>query len=639
MHTPLEILKKYWHHQAFRPQQLPIIEALLQGNDVLALMPTGGGKSICYQVPALVKGGLCLVVSPLIALMKDQVYHLQQKGIAAVALHSGLTYYEVTKALQNAANGNTQFLYVSPERLETTLFQECVVDLPITLVAIDEAHCISQWGYDFRPPYLRIARLRQFLPPSVPFVAVTASATPLVQDDIVTKLQLRLPQIFKQSFERANISYSVFKVASKLNKAAQILHKVNGSAIIYCRNRKQTQQLTQLLLAQNIEADFYHAGLLQEERHQKQLAWLQGQKRVMVCTNAFGMGIDKADVRTVIHYDVPDCLENYYQEAGRAGRDGKKAYAVLLYQEKDLPDLMAMPNVVYPPIPTIQKVYQDLANFLNIPVGIGEGNYYNFNLHQFITNFRYDANTVVNTLKMLEQEGHLSFNEHIFLPSKISFTIDKSALDQLEYSHPQLMETARALLRTYEGIFNNEVSINEGQLSAIMRCSVLTVKKHLQQLHAFGIIHYQAQKETPQLHYLRNRAPAQYLTLNHEAYLFRKQQFADRVNQMLHFLQGSSQCRSVFIATYFGDTTTPSCGICDNCLEQKNNATHSTTRFLQHLQQVQQLLQQCPNTTVNALIKTAAPLTEKQLWPVLQYLQKEELLSIDAAGKVTYLTT
>jgi ATP-dependent DNA helicase RecQ len=451
-----QILKQYWGYDAFRGEQEKIINTVIAGKNVLALLPTGGGKSICFQVPALMKDGLCLVISPLIALMKDQVENLKRRNISAIALYSGMSYYDVRETLQQTVQGNYKFLYLSPERLETRLFKEYLSALNISLVAIDEAHCISQWGYDFRPPYLRIVNLLKELN-NVPAIALTASATPLVQKDILEKLQLKDIQVFQQSFEKSNLSYSVFHVDSKINKIIHILNSVQGSSIVYCKNRRLTKQVAELLQLQNISADFYHAGLAQQERNNKQINWINNQTRVMVCTNAFGMGIDKPDVKTVVHYDVPDCLENYYQEAGRAGRDGNKAYAVLLFQQEDIKELKVLPDKRFPLMYDIKKVYQCLADYLQIPVGIGEGNYYDFDLLQFCKNFNLDSILVINVLKVLEQEGHLLFTENIFLPSKVQFTADKFLLEDFEKSHPQLEPVMKCLLRTYSGIYDNRL--------------------------------------------------------------------------------------------------------------------------------------------------------------------------------------
>ena len=412
--------------------------------------------------------GLCLVISPLIALMRDQVNSLNNKGIPAAALHSGLTFFEVKKTLRDAADGQYKFLYCSPERLESKLFLDYIPVLPISLLVIDEAHCISQWGYDFRPPYLRIAATRKQLQ-GIPLIALTASATPLVQNDIVQKLELKKTAVFRQSFERPNLSYSNFLTDSKINKILDILNKVPGSSIVYCNNRKQTKKIAEALLLQGIAADYYHAGLTQPVREMKQEAWIGNKVRTMVCTNAFGMGIDKPDVRVVIHHDVTECLENYYQEAGRAGRDGKKAYAVLLYQQKDLADLLSNTLKKFPAIKVIKQVYQAIADYLQIPVGNGEGIYYDFDLAAFTKHFKLEAILVINVLKVLEQEDHISFAENIFLPSQISFATNKEGLSLFEKEYPLLEPVIKALLRTYEGIIDNRVSVYENQIGKICR--------------------------------------------------------------------------------------------------------------------------------------------------------------------------
>ncbi len=629
--SPLSILQRYWHHTSFRPQQEEIINSILAGKDTLALLPTGGGKSLCFQIPSLLQDGLCLVITPLIALMKDQVANLAKKEIPALALHSGMTFYEVKKTLNNAIHGKFKFLYLSPERLETNLFKEYLSSLKINLIAVDEAHCISQWGYDFRPPYLRIAQLREELP-NIPVLALTASATALVQRDIIEKLQFKSCNIFRQSFARDNLSYSAFKVESKINKLAEILQQVRGSSIVYCKSRRLTKEVSELLATQNIPVDFYHAGLSQEERNRKQEAWINNTVRVIVCTNAFGMGIDKPDVRTVVHYDAPDCLENYYQEAGRAGRDGKRAYAVLLYNEEDIFTLQALPRIRFPVIYDIRKVYQAISDYLQIPVGIGEGNYYDFNLNEFVKNFKLDVHLVMNVLRVLEQEELVEFNETIFLPSHISFTAPKELLLDFEQIHPQLEPVMKCLLRTYDGIYDDSVSINEKQIAKLIAGTVERVKNDLFQLQALGIIEYLPQKETPQIHFITNRAPAQYLHINHENYLRRKQQFELRAEEMLRYIQQKKNCRSVFISRYFDDNTVKDCGVCDNCFSRNNNALSAEDfkkieqRIFRHLSKTE--------IPVKELLHHFNGIKKEKLWKVIEYLQGERKIAIDEFGNV-----
>ena len=627
--SPQLVLKQFWGHSSFRGEQEKIIDSVLEGKDTLALLPTGGGKSICFQIPALMKEGLCLVISPLIALMKDQVENLQKLGIPAISLHSGLTYYEVKKVLENAVHGDYKFLYLSPERLETNLFREFLHALHISLIAVDEAHCVSQWGYDFRPPYLRIANLREELP-KVPVIALTASATPIVQKDIVEKLRFKEANIFIESFERKNLSYSVFKVDSKINKITEILNNVAGSSIIYCRNRRQTKNVADLLQLQNIPAAYYHAGLTQEERNNKQNAWINDQTRVIVCTNAFGMGIDKPDVRTVIHYDSPDCLENYYQESGRAGRDDKKAYSILLYQEEDIKDLKDLPDLRFPSIPEIKQVYQSIADHLQIPVGLGEGNYYDFDLSEFSKHFKIDGFLVMNVLKVLEQEGHWSFSENIFLPSQVEFTADKNVLNDAEKNYPKTADVMKCLLRTYEGIYDNRISINEKQIAKLCKLPYEKVYIDLQELHAAGIIEYLPQKETPQIHFILNRAPAKTLHIHQDAYLQRKKQYAKRVEVMLDYLRSETGCRSKFIADYFTESKNENCGICDNCLKQKR--LDLTRTDFKKIEQLIYAAIPAPGMNVKELLIELKEIKKEDFWKVFQMLQDEKQILADERG-------
>ena len=631
MISPKEILQQYWGYSSFRGEQEKIIQSVLDGKDTLALLPTGGGKSICFQIPALMQQGLCLVISPLIALMKDQVENLQRRNIPALALYSGMSFFDVKIALQHAVDGHYKFLYLSPERLETNLFKDFLPSLNINFIAVDEAHCISQWGYDFRPPYLRIANLREHLP-DTSIIALTASATPLVQEDIVKNLQFKNAVIFRQSFEKSNLSYSVFKVDSKIQKAIEVLNNVSGSSIIYCSNRKETKKVAQLLQLQNISADFYHAGLTPDERSNKQTLWIQNKIRVIVCTNAFGMGIDKSDVRTVIHYSLPDSLENYYQEAGRAGRDGKRAYAVLLYQPVDENVLNNLPEEKFPSFEVIKKVYQSVADYLQIPVGAGEGNYYDFNFLEFCKNFKLDVHVVINVLKMLEQEGHLSFTENIFLPSQVQFLTDKNTLNNIENSHPHLDAVMKTLLRTYEGIYENKVSINEKLLAKIAKLPYEKIYADLQSLHSYGIIEYLPQKETPQIYFILNRASTQYLAFNHESYLERKKLYSQRVEVMVAYLHLQQPCRSQYISNYFGDNEVKPCGVCDNCLSLKSNEI-SEEEFKKIELLIQQKISQS-GIAIADLLQLLKTIKKQKIWKVLNFLQSEKKLIVDEFGVI-----
>lgn len=627
MPTPQQILQQYWGFSSFRGKQLAIIEAVLAKQDALALLPTGGGKSICFQVPTLLMQGICLVISPLIALMKDQVKNLEKKNIPAAALYSGMSYYEVKTTLEAAANNEYKFLYLSPERLESNLFLDYLPQLDVCLVAVDEAHCISQWGYDFRPPYLRIAQIKKQLP-HTPFLALTASATPAVQKDIIAKLHLQQENVFLQSFEKPNLSYSVFKCDSKINKAIEVLQKVKGSSIIYCNTRKQTKETALLLQQHGFSVDYYHAGLTQAERNAKQESWLNNTTRIMVCTNAFGMGIDKPDVTTVIHLNLPDCLENYYQEAGRAGRNGTKAYAVLLYNEKDINNLIQLPEIRYPNFTIVREVYQHLADYLQIPVGIGEGNYYTFNLQAFCNNFTLEAAVVIPVLKVLEQQGYISFNENIFIPSTVEFTADKKTVNEVEQTHAHLDAVMKCLLRTYQGIFENKVSINEKLIAKLLRIPIEQVTAQLKILHGYGIINYTPAKETPQIYFTTNRAPAKYLQLDATHHLKRKEIFTDRINHFIHYIQNTYSCRSQIISAYFGDNAVTPCGICDNCLANKRKEiTPVEFEQIKNLILQQVSVQPCTKQT---LIEACKHYTKKHTATVIDFLLQEGVLTVNS---------
>ena len=632
MQEPREILKQYWNHDAFRPLQEDIINCVLAGKDTLALLPTGGGKSICFQVPALVKDGICLVISPLIALMKDQVQNLKSRGINALSIYSGMSFIEVKRTLQNAAHGNYKFLYVSPERLETNLFLEYLPIININLIAVDEAHCISQWGYDFRPPYLRIAQLREHLP-SIPVLALTASATLDVQNDICEKLAFaKNQQRFQQSFERANLSYSIFDPPSKQNKLLEILNNVKGSAIVYCKSRRHTKEIADLLRMNKINASFYHAGLTNDERNKRQEDWINNTTRVMACTNAFGMGIDKPDVRVVVHYEVPDCLENYYQEAGRAGRDGKRAYAVLLYSNKELEDLKLQTDLRYPDKSEIKNIYIALMNHLQIAAGSGEGESFDFDIAAFATAFKINILTASYAVKTLEQENVLQLNDNFFKPSTVLFTIEKDQLADFEKQYPVLDVLVKGLLRSYEGVFDFEATINEVQLAKFIQKPLPEVLMQLKQLHQYGVLNYTARKEKSQITLLQNRMYADSFVMNLTDYLQRKQNFEVRVQAMVKYIQQTIFCRSQLIAAYFNDKNVKACGICDNCINQ-NDLVISKEEFELISSKILEQIALCP-LPPHEMIKKIAGIKKEKFWKVTNFLQAEKKLTVNKTGEI-----
>lgn len=617
------ILKSTWGYDAFRPMQEDIIQSILAGRDTLAIMPTGGGKSICFQVPALAKEGICLVITPLIALMKDQVENLKQKDVLALAIHSGMPYNEVKKTLNNAAYGNYKFLYVSPERLHTRLFKEYLHALPINLIAVDEAHCISQWGYDFRPMYLSIADIRPGKK-NVPVLALTASATKLVQDDICEKLQFTNSNVFQQSYERANLSYSVLNTEVKINRLVDIINKVPGCGIVYCRSRKKTVEIATQLKQQQISADYYHAGLSHEIRNQRQEQWLTNTTRIMVCTNAFGMGIDKPGVRLVVHTDPPDCIENYYQEAGRAGRDGKKSYAVLLYRDNDLEDLEKLPDIQFPSPEDIKKVYQSLVNYLQLPAGLGEDRFFDFNMEDFISRFKHPPLLAMYAIKAMEQEGILSYNEQVFAPSRVVFTSSKNSIDRVEADFPTLEPYIKFLLRSYGGILDVPVAINENQLATILRKKKADAQQALMQLHQMSVINYTPQKESPQIQFLSARVVTENLYINMVNYNKRKEVLKTRVEAMIGYVENSKLCRAKIVAGYFNDFNTPACGICDNCIQLKKTAL-TNLEFEDLTKQIFSMLEHGA-VTIKEVYKQLLPVSETKIWKVIQHYLQEELL-------------
>jgi ATP-dependent DNA helicase RecQ len=606
-----EILKSYWGYTAFRPLQEEIIASVLQKKDTLALLPTGGGKSICFQVPALVTEGICVVISPLIALMKDQVEQLQKRHIQAVALYSGLSRREIDITLDNCVFGQYKFLYISPERIQTDIFIERVKRMKVGLLAVDEAHCISQWGYDFRPSYLEIIKLREMLP-TVPMIALTATATREVRKDIVEKLAFRDPQIFQKSFARENLSYSAFEEENKEKKLFNILQKVPGSAVVYVRSRKRTQQLAEWLTKSGISADYYHAGLNNQQRSYKQDSWITNHTRVMVATNAFGMGIDKPDVRTVIHMDLPDTLEAYYQEAGRAGRDENKAYAVALYHQSNITELLERVERSYPSVETIKRVYQSLANYYQVAVGSGYLASFDFELDAFTDTYKLASSDTYYALKRLEDEGFIQFNEAFYSPSKVYFQIDKKQLYEFQVANAGYDVLIKMLLRMYGGeLFTSFIVISESAVARQLNGPVHEVEKMLSGLHQLGIIIYDKQKDKPQITFTTVRFNAMDMPLQSRHLQARKQQELDKVQAVINYVTHRNRCRTLLLLEYFDELSDKECGVCDVCLEKRKQKDY-TDYYQQHRRKILETLTD-KQISLQQLVFNINPKNEKLL--------------------------
>jgi ATP-dependent DNA helicase RecQ len=567
-----EILKQYWNHDIFRPMQEEIIKSVLLGHDTLALLPTGGGKSVCFQVPALAKEGICIVVSPLIALMKDQVEALTAKGIGAVSIVSGMGKREIDLALDNCIYGTVKFLYLSPERLLSDLVRERIKYMKVNLIAVDEAHCISQWGYDFRPPYLHIADLRE-LHPDVPVLALTATATADVREDIQQKLLFKNAVVFQKSFERKNISYVVQQTEDKFRKLLDIATGVKGSGIVYVRTRKETAEIARFYTDNGIKADYYHAGLEAGLRSRKQDSWKTNSTRIIVATNAFGMGIDKPDVRFVIHKDPPESLEAYYQEAGRAGRDEHKAYGVLLYNYADRLKQERKFELSFPTVAEIKQVYHYLANYYQLAYEAGEGISLDLDLGDFCSRFKLDSIKTINALKFLELDEYLSFNESVFLPSRFRFEVMNEELYNFQIQNPGWDPFIKAILRSYGGSFDNYVPIREFDLARRAQMNVQQVIEGLKQLNEYKILSYRQQTDMPQVTWLKPRQHNEALYINKKAIDDRKATYRRKMEAVFAYAE-RKQCRSRQLLAYFDERDADKCGICDVCIEEKrqNNA-------------------------------------------------------------------
>lgn len=564
-----KILKDYWGFDQFRPLQLDIISSVGQGCSSLALMPTGGGKSLTFQVPAMALDGMCLVISPLVALMKDQVENLKNRGIKAAAIYSGMSHEQILNTLENCEYGDFKFLYVSPERLKTELFLNRIKFLKISMIAVDEAHCISQWGYDFRPSYLQIADLLRILPDNTPILALTATATPIVADDIQEKLRFGEKRIFCKSFERQNLNYVVRHTDSKLEQMLKILSSVKGSSIVYVRSRQQTKEISDFLNNHSVTADFFHAGLSDTDKTRKQEAWKRGEIRVVVATNAFGMGIDKPDVRTVIHIELPDSLEAYFQEAGRAGRDEQTAYAVLLYGKADGAKLKKRISDNFPKKEFIEKVYQSLANYFNLAVGSGFEACYAFSLADFCTICRLPMNQTYSALKILELAGYIELTDELDNPSVLQFVASREELYHFRSQNPDLELLIEVLLRSYTGLFAQNVHINEDVIAQRLGTSRNNVYENLLKLHKIGIVRYIPFKKTPLLIYSQNRVDNKDLVIPKNVYEERMQRYIKRIEAILEYAEDTEICLNMKLLDYFGQTTDKPCGICSVCRQKR----------------------------------------------------------------------
>lgn len=566
--TPLETLKQHWGHDSFRPLQEEIIDSVMQGRDTLALMPTGGGKSVTFQVPGLVLGGLTLVVTPLISLMKDQVDNLQRLGIRAVYLHSGMTSGERRVAWEKIVNGQARFLYTSPERLTSERFLTELRHLKITLLVVDEAHCISQWGYDFRPSYLQVKVLRKTCP-GVPVVALTATATPAVAADIMRQLEFREPNLKQMSFSRDNISYVVRQTADKHRETLHILSRTTGSAIVYVRSRRKTREIALFLETAGIPASFYHAGLDHETKTSRQNDWKSGQTRVMVATNAFGMGIDKPDVRVVVHFDLPPSLEEYYQEAGRAGRDGKEAYAVLLSAPRDPATLRRHVTQAFPPRDDIRLLYERLCNFLHLEIGEGYDRVFEFDLDKFCQTFRMQEATVRASMRLLGQSGYLEFIEERESNSRVLINVGREELYHLRDTGPKTERTLQLLLRLYPGLFSDYVLVSEGRIAREAALTEQEVYESLSLLSRMKVMTYVPRRRTPYIYLPTSREESRYISIGKTVYEERKKAMAQRTESMIAYAGESAGCRVRMMLAYFGEKEGRDCGKCDVCRKRR----------------------------------------------------------------------
>lgn len=628
-----QILEKYWGYSEFRSLQEDIIRSVGEGRDTLGLMPTGGGKSITFQVPALASEGLCLVVTPLIALMKDQVENLKKKGIKAIAIHSGLTTREIQTAFDNCIYGGYKFLYLSPERLSTELFLTKLPYLKINILAIDEAHCISQWGYDFRPSYLNIAQIRELLP-GVPVLALTATATPQVVEDIQEQLQFKEKNVFKKSFERNNLAYVVRKTENKEEQLVKILESVKGSAVVYVRNRKKTREYAEMLLRKGIKSDFFHAGLPQKVKDERQERWKKNIVRVMVCTNAFGMGIDKPDVRVVVHMDSPDSLEAYFQEAGRAGRDGEKAFAVLLWSPGDKIQLNRSATVTFPEPDVIKRIYDAIGNFFQIAVGAGTNASFDFNMGRFCAAFGFNVLTVFNSLKILQRAGYLDFSEDLDIPSKVKVLFDNFELYKFQVANASLDPVIKLLLRSYTGLFTEYASVDEELMAQRLNTTRDEVYQALLNLNRHKVVHYIPQRNTPVITYLQRREEPRFVVFKPEVYQKRKEQYRERIDAVIDYATTNHICRSRMLLVYFGQNSSEHCGCCDVCVNRRKTEL-ADSEFDDIKAKIKSRLMQKPLQSDQLVIMPGVD--PDKVWKVLRWLEDVEMIGENHDGCLEWL--
>ena len=618
-----KILKDYWGYDNFRGIQEDIILSIGSGRDTLGLMPTGGGKSITFQIPALAKDGLCIVITPLIALMKDQVRNLRERGIKAIAIYSGMTREEIIIALENCIFGNYKFLYISPERLDTEIFRIKLRSMKVSMITVDESHCISQWGYDFRPAYLKISEIRNLLP-DIPVLALTATATPEVVKDIQQRLAFKEENVFRMSFERKNLAYIVRKTENKQEELLHILKHVQGSAIVYAHNRKRTKEYSQMLNENGITATFYHAGLNNDTKDQRQKSWVKGETRVMVATNAFGMGIDKPDVRLVVHVDIPDSPEAYFQEAGRGGRDGEKAYAVLLYAKSDKATLKKRITDTFPDKEYIRTVYEHLNYYYQMAMGDGLGCTREFNIDEFCRNFKHFPIQVDSALKILTRAGYLEYTDEQDNNSRLMFTLTKEELYRIHETSPETEKLINVILRSYTGLFTEYAYINEETLSLRTGMTRQQVYDTLISLTRRRILHYIPGKKTPYIIYTRERQEANRLVFSKEVYEDRKESFIHRIEAMTEYAECDDKCRSRMLLLYFGEKNEHNCGQCDVCLSSHSSGIKQGV-FDDISRAIEEALKENEMTT-SALIENLEGYDRKNVTKVLSYLLAEEII-------------